>query len=1435
MAKGRSRSRQRQLDKAVHPNITSMSQQQKGNGTQPTARPFALMEAINAATGQLHFDPLPRDPYNDSAFGPLVPLTPDPIDPVGQNGRSDPRTWQYPVGWNLPGNGNREVPWQVLRASADGVGVIRRCIEVRKKHVRDLKWTIGPTEEAIQAAYMANPGKGKQDAEQELQTKYAADIARLKAFWKKPWRSNGLSFGQWVNAVLEDYLVLDAVTVYPQMSYGGEVLDFRLVDSSTIKILLDSYGNRPQPPHPAFQQILYGFPRGEWAASAVQDTEGNLVVDNAFARSELFYYRENYRTSSPYGLSAVEQALIDSRLYLQRQKWMLAEYDDGSTPLTWLETAAAADGKALSLPQARQWEKAFNQKVAGNTGERLRVKVMPNGWKAVQMSTVDERYRPEYDLYLLKLLCSYFGVPITELGFTETQGLGSSGMHEAQADVSGRVGKRPDTAVLTDVINELNLEFLKMPPELEFSFADPVGANDMDSAQTDQLRQQGGVITVNDIRHSQGLALLPFQEANMPFILGGPQGIIFLEGAKTQIEQAAKQAQMATETQQMGTAGKLHLEGKKLEDGQQARSEQRDFAREQMQSGSDTQKAAVAELQAYRVWRRRNPDPKRAFTFKYVAPDDGWPELEGLGPNVVWYEGYEWLEGDELLKSAMSFLEWNARNPRRPRGPNGRFVKAGSLISALEKEGKRTAKDSPNIDAPSTVGHMTGHDPISVADYPDYGNGNGWHVYEGGEKRSTWPTRTQAHAEADRLRAGAGDIKPSTIVGNKETFSAFPAKDGSKSHTEQHVRDAYARVIRPGHEWLGLADLRTELGGERESQDKVLREMIHKPDVRIIPVANLKALKVRDRQAALHAGGEDLHAISIGPHNIQTGTGAPHVEYQMNDRQREIERMAIEDQLRFTKDGPNADVLRERLNALGGKDVPIETQLNQAFDRILARPHRGLGGFLSSQRPLTAPGEMEGDPWVHVDDVRQELSHLPQAEVDHALIQLSGGDVRALTAYWPTKQVHITAAERAGAPRIGDEPVLLFERHRALEPGDIPRPYVDPESKPSAYVPVHVRSLGDSVRTTLRGRTEEDARKALSGMRYSAKEWRTIAEDLKLAPGKNAAQTKEIVLASIMNKAAGSDADPKAQLPATQPAPPDTRWPGWLLDTMIATLALNGLMAAMSLVMTGPVISGLLSAWRKWSSSWKPEMGDPVGRAQAWLRRETELFDTVVQAIAPPIRQAHLEGGLVGQESARALMAYQEHGDIRHAGPAVQFELDWGNWVPGHPEAARLLLEPGGLERLLRESDITIKQIAVHRLDQIGKILGRGLAQGLDPEAIGRQLSSLATGDDGKYWAHMTAVTETNRALSAAAEAEYRAAGLKSKGWMTAFDQRVCKICDHNAFNLDRTPRVVPIDARFPSGDMHPPGHPHCRCAVIPILEWPSTMSDSFGPAEGVS
>src|SRR6185369_2406590 len=181
---------------------------------------------------------MPRDPF-PYAFGPGTPLLPAPLDPTRPDtGRAEPRIYEYPVSWNIPGINHRLVPWQVLRQAAN-VGVIRDCIRIRKNEVTSLEWDITLTQDAVEAAQRKDPGKSRADIEQDLQKQLADVRQRVTAFWKKPDRGNGLAFGDWMTEALEEHLVLDALAIYPRFTYGGELYSLEILDGSTIKPLLD--------------------------------------------------------------------------------------------------------------------------------------------------------------------------------------------------------------------------------------------------------------------------------------------------------------------------------------------------------------------------------------------------------------------------------------------------------------------------------------------------------------------------------------------------------------------------------------------------------------------------------------------------------------------------------------------------------------------------------------------------------------------------------------------------------------------------------------------------------------------------------------------------------------------------------------------------------------------------------------------------------------------------------------------------------------------------------------------------------------------------------------------------------------------------------------------------------------------------------------------
>jgi 8-oxo-dGTP pyrophosphatase MutT (NUDIX family) len=76
--------------------------------------------------------------------------------------------------------------------------------------------------------------------------------------------------------------------------------------------------------------------------------------------------------------------------------------------------------------------------------------------------------------------------------------------------------------------------------------------------------------------------------------------------------------------------------------------------------------------------------------------------------------------------------------------------------------------------------------------------------------------------------------------------------------------------------------------------------------------------------------------------------------------------------------------------------------------------------------------------------------------------------------------------------------------------------------------------------------------------------------------------------------------------------------------------------------------------------------------------------------------------------------------------------------------------------------------------------------------------------------AELIARTEISRAQSAAALQCYRDSGVAYKHLLTAPDD-VCPACQGDAADGD-----IPLDAAFGSGNLGPPLHPACRCAVAP-------------------
>jgi hypothetical protein len=488
---------------------------------------------------------LPRAPFSATVpFGPGMPITPGAINPIDPaTGRPMPRRYEYQVAQNINITETRLVPFKTLRAASDQIDILRRCIEVTKSKLTGLEWDIVLGADASEKI-VAEIGGDHVRAMAQARENFTEEINRLRTFWENPDRANGLTWTDWLMTAAEEILVIDAWAVYPQPSVGGDLYGFQILDGSTIKPLIDDRGMRPMPPNAAYQQILYGFPRSEFAAN-----DDDPKADGEFSADDLAYMVRNRRSISVYGFSPVERALPLADIYLRRQQWLRAEYTDGVLP----ELMFTTDEDWGNNPDLlRAYENILNDDLAGQTEQRKRARLLPKGLSPVVNEGYGEKFKDTLDDYLITSICGHFGVQPGEIGFAPKGGLGGAGFEEGRAETAEALGIQPLANWISKMVTNLSYTYLGMPRELEFRLMTSKRMDNESSARKAQIEVTSAGKTINERRSELGLPLLDTPQADMPMLVAGadiflfsPDGII---NAKEVVSAPTLEGENATPT-----------------------------------------------------------------------------------------------------------------------------------------------------------------------------------------------------------------------------------------------------------------------------------------------------------------------------------------------------------------------------------------------------------------------------------------------------------------------------------------------------------------------------------------------------------------------------------------------------------------------------------------------------------------------------------------------------------------------------------------------------------------------------------------------------------------------------------------------------------------------------------------------------------------------
>lgn len=402
----------------------------------------------------------------------------------------------YPGGRTKPGSTNG-IDFATLRRFSVQYDVARAAINRRKRQLNALEWDIV-------------------NAETDDETDNSAIIKQVK----KDFKSIGgyrVRFREFIDTLVDDLLVLDAMVLYKRPNVGGGLYALEPVDAATIVLELDENGGTPMPPETAYKQIIHGKTIAEFTAD------------------EMYYEMMNSRTYTPYGLAPLESLVLGVTAALKSDIYNVHLLTEGNIPEGFFGVP-----ESWTPDQIKEFQALWDAALSGDTRAMSKLKFVPSGKGATGYTPAvkpeDMRYKELQD-WLMHKTCMLFEIPPNELGFTDSVNKSTG---EVQQDIATDSGLRPLAEffqeIFTDVIQtDMGFE------NLAFKFTGLEFTDERATAETNEIRIRSGQATVDEVRMEQGQKPLGIDK---PFVLGNPT-FIDPESQKTRAQAAAALTSLA--------------------------------------------------------------------------------------------------------------------------------------------------------------------------------------------------------------------------------------------------------------------------------------------------------------------------------------------------------------------------------------------------------------------------------------------------------------------------------------------------------------------------------------------------------------------------------------------------------------------------------------------------------------------------------------------------------------------------------------------------------------------------------------------------------------------------------------------------------------------------------------------------------------------------
>lgn len=278
------------------------------------------------------------------------------------------------------------------------------------------------------------------------------DLPELEWMIKMPDRFTAWS--TWLSRLWRNILTYDAAALWRIRDENDKTFGMRVLDGSTLFVVIDPRGEQPHYPAPAFQQVIWGVPRG-W-----------------YTTEDIWYRPRMPQLNAPYGTAPIEDAWLPGQWLYNFWVFEVAAYTTGTIPDSIITAP-----QNWTPDQIFTFEDTFNSRQAGNAEERAaRIRMFPNG--STQISTKDVKWNNDgYRTAFERILQSY-GIPPSEVGQYTAGMLGGKGVKDKSEttlyrQIFGPAISFTETAFNEVLIDDYGFTDLKWELGFEPESADP--------------------------------------------------------------------------------------------------------------------------------------------------------------------------------------------------------------------------------------------------------------------------------------------------------------------------------------------------------------------------------------------------------------------------------------------------------------------------------------------------------------------------------------------------------------------------------------------------------------------------------------------------------------------------------------------------------------------------------------------------------------------------------------------------------------------------------------------------------------------------------------------------------------------------------------------------------------------------------------------------